>query len=239
AGREKRKADHEATQQGTARRQQQSQQRRPRSPLRIDEVHQAPIAIHEVKVDDGRVHCAQLKQRRHAQRRTAEHGPGMRADQRARAGRQQQARPSAHEDGWHHRFVSAVVRRPSVDAATVQSARAAVDRKRLRVFPCLRCPSGCYNSMAQLLWRPTVKQLIAYLLDHLMLDFDGDLTLETVRDFLRDDDSREGRALVAKLVEDRGVEDMMVTLADCLKDYLRTGVNEEVMREQIRTYAES
>ncbi|HJZ85822.1 MAG TPA: hypothetical protein VKN99_11660 [Polyangia bacterium] len=84
-----------------------------------------------------------------------------------------------------------------------------------------------------------MKQLIAYLLDHLMLDFDGDLTLEMVRDFLRDDESREGRALMAKLVEDRGVEDMMVTLADCLKDYLRSGINEEVMRDQIRTYAES
>jgi hypothetical protein len=84
-----------------------------------------------------------------------------------------------------------------------------------------------------------VKQLIAYLLDHLMLDFDGDLTLEMVRDFLREDDSREGRALLAKLVEDRGVEDMMVTLADCLKDFTRTGINEEVLREQIRTYAES
>lgn len=84
-----------------------------------------------------------------------------------------------------------------------------------------------------------MRQLIAYLLDHLMLDFDGDLTLDMVRDFLREDESREGRALLAKLVEDRGVEDMMVTLADCLKDYLRTGVNEDTMREQIRTYAES
>lgn len=84
-----------------------------------------------------------------------------------------------------------------------------------------------------------MKQLIAYLLDHMMLDFDGDLTLEMVRDFLRDDESREGRALLSKLVEDRGVEDMMVTLADCLKDYLRTGINDETLREQIRTYAES
>ena len=32
---------------------------------------------------------------------------------------------------------------------------------------------------------------------------------------------------------------MMITLADCLQDYLRTGINEEVVREQIRTYAES
>ncbi len=84
-----------------------------------------------------------------------------------------------------------------------------------------------------------MKQLIQYLLENLILDFQGDLTLDMVRDFLRDDDSREGRALLAKLVEDRGVSDMMITLADCLQDYLRTGINDEVIREQIRTYAES
>jgi hypothetical protein len=84
-----------------------------------------------------------------------------------------------------------------------------------------------------------VKQLIQYLLENLILDFQGDLTLDMVRDFLRDDESREGRALLAKLVEDRGVSDMMITLADCLQDYLRTGINDETMREQIRTYAES
>ena len=65
-----------------------------------------------------------------------------------------------------------------------------------------------------------MKQLIQYLLENLILDFQGDLTLDMVRDFLRDDDSREGRALLAKLVEDRGVSDMMITLADCLQDYL-------------------
>jgi hypothetical protein len=84
-----------------------------------------------------------------------------------------------------------------------------------------------------------VKQLIQYLLENLILDFQGDLTLDMVRDFLRDDDSREGRALLAKLVEDRGVSDMMITLADCLQDYLRSGINDDVLREQIRTYAES
>jgi hypothetical protein len=84
-----------------------------------------------------------------------------------------------------------------------------------------------------------VKQLINHLLQNLILDFQGDLTLDMVRDFLRDDDSREGRALLAKLVEDRGVSDMMITLADCLQDYLRTGITEETLREQIRTYAES
>ena len=84
-----------------------------------------------------------------------------------------------------------------------------------------------------------MNRLIAHLLDNLILDFQGDLTLEMVRDFLRDDESREGRALLAKLVEDRGVSDMMITLADCLQDYIRSGISEEVVREQIRTYAES
>jgi hypothetical protein len=84
-----------------------------------------------------------------------------------------------------------------------------------------------------------VKQLIAYLLEHAMLDFSGDLTLDMVRDFLREDDSREGRALLAKLVEDRGVDEMIVTLADCLKDNLRTGLTEDAFRDQIRLYSES
>lgn len=84
-----------------------------------------------------------------------------------------------------------------------------------------------------------MKQLIQYLLENLILDFQGDLTLDMVRDFLRDDESREARALLAKLVEDRGVSDMMITLADCLQDYLKTGINDETLREQIRTYAES
>lgn len=84
-----------------------------------------------------------------------------------------------------------------------------------------------------------MKQLIQYLLENLILDFQGDLTLDMVRDFLRDDESREARALLSKLVEDRGVSDMMITLADCLQDYLKTGINDETLREQIRTYAES
>jgi hypothetical protein len=84
-----------------------------------------------------------------------------------------------------------------------------------------------------------VKQLIAFLLDHAMLDFSGDLTIDMVKDFLREDNSPEGRALLAKLVQDRGVDDMIVTLADCLQEHLRTGLTEDVIYDQIKTYAES
>lgn len=84
-----------------------------------------------------------------------------------------------------------------------------------------------------------MKQLIAYLLDHAVLDFSGDLTLDMIRDFLRDDDGPAGRALLAKIVQERGVNDMVLTLADCLQEYLRTGLTEEVVRDQIKLYAES
>lgn len=84
-----------------------------------------------------------------------------------------------------------------------------------------------------------MKQLIAFLLDHAMLDFSGDLTLEMVKDFLRGDDSTEARALLAKLVQERGVDDMIVTLADCLQEHLRSGLSENVVHDQLKMYAES
>jgi len=84
-----------------------------------------------------------------------------------------------------------------------------------------------------------VKQLIAFLLDHAMLDFSGGLTIEMVKEFLRDDDSAEGKALMAKVMQDGGVEEMQVTLADCLQDNLRTGLNENAIGEQLKLYSES
>jgi hypothetical protein len=60
-----------------------------------------------------------------------------------------------------------------------------------------------------------------------------------VKDFLRNDDSPEARALLTKLVQERGVEDMVVTLADCLQESLRTGLTEDTVRDQLRLYSES
>ncbi|HMU41102.1 MAG TPA: hypothetical protein PKE31_19000 [Pseudomonadota bacterium] len=81
--------------------------------------------------------------------------------------------------------------------------------------------------------------LINYLLDNLMLDFQGDLSMDLVRDFLRDDRSRDAEQLRAKLLETRSTSEMMITLADCLKEHVRTGINEDVIREQLRMYTES
>jgi len=84
-----------------------------------------------------------------------------------------------------------------------------------------------------------VKELIRYLLENMYLDFQGEISLDTVRQFLRGDDSREARQLLQKLIEDKGVDDLLLTLADVLKEHIRSGVNEEVLREQLQLYAES
>ena len=82
-------------------------------------------------------------------------------------------------------------------------------------------------------------QLVAYLMDNIILDFQGDLSLDMVRDYLRDDDSREAKALLAKLVEDRGVNEMLLCIADCLRESLQTGVRPEVIKSQVKIYVES
>lgn len=84
-----------------------------------------------------------------------------------------------------------------------------------------------------------MKELVRYLLENCYFDFQGDITIDQVRQYLREDDSREARALLSKLIEDKGVDDLLITLADCLKDYIRTGVTDEVIREQLVLYSES
>jgi hypothetical protein len=84
-----------------------------------------------------------------------------------------------------------------------------------------------------------VNRLIEYLRQHLMIDFQGDLTVAKVRELLAGDDSRDAKTLLAKVVADKSVEDMMIVLADCLLEHVQTSLTDEVMREQIRMYSES
>ncbi len=84
-----------------------------------------------------------------------------------------------------------------------------------------------------------MKELVRYLLENLQLDFQGEVSLDQVRQFLRGDDSREAKQLLQKLIDDGNVDDLVMALADVLKDHIRSGINEQVMREQLVTYAES
>jgi hypothetical protein len=84
-----------------------------------------------------------------------------------------------------------------------------------------------------------VRELVRYMLENAYIDFQGDLSMEKVREFLRDDETREARSLLAKLIDDKGVDELLITIADCLKDHIRSGINEETIREQLSTYSES
>lgn len=84
-----------------------------------------------------------------------------------------------------------------------------------------------------------MKELIPYLVANMVLDFKGDVSMETVRRILSEDDGPEARRLLAKLLEDKGVDEMLITLADCLKEHVAAGISERVVREQIMLYADS
>lgn len=84
-----------------------------------------------------------------------------------------------------------------------------------------------------------MKELVRYLLENMYVDFQGEISLDQVRQFLRGDDSRESKQLLQKLIEDKGVDDLLITLADVLKEHVRTGINDQTMKEQLVMYAES
>lgn len=84
-----------------------------------------------------------------------------------------------------------------------------------------------------------MNRLIEYLRANLMIDFQGDLSVAKVRELLQGDDSRDAKSLLSKLVADRKVEDMILVLADCLLEPVQRACTDEVMREQLRMYAES
>jgi hypothetical protein len=100
-------------------------------------------------------------------------------------------------------------------------------------------PARLQNPSNEAARRIRVKELAHYLLDHAIIDFEGAITIEQVRQFLRDDDSREARLLLSKLIEDKGVDDLLIVVADCLREHLRTGINDDIVREQLSTYSES
>ncbi len=84
-----------------------------------------------------------------------------------------------------------------------------------------------------------MKELVRYLIENMYLDFQGDISVERVREFLREDDSREARQLLSKIIEDRGIDDLLIALADCLKEHIRTGISESIVHEELGLYSES
>lgn len=73
----------------------------------------------------------------------------------------------------------------------------------------------------------------------MFVDFQGELSVEKLKELLAGDDSRDGRNLLARVTRDQGTNDMMVALADCLLEVVQKALTDEVMREQLRAYVEA
>jgi hypothetical protein len=84
-----------------------------------------------------------------------------------------------------------------------------------------------------------VQRLIEHLRKNLILDFQGELTVAMVREFLAGDDSRDAKQLLNKLVAAKTAEEMVLVLSDCLVEHVQNSLTDDVMRENIRMYAES
>lgn len=84
-----------------------------------------------------------------------------------------------------------------------------------------------------------MKELTLYLLENLVLDFQGEVSVEAVRNFLREDDSTEARRLLKKIIEEDGIDDLLITVADCLKDNIASGIHQASMRDALNLYSES
>lgn len=84
-----------------------------------------------------------------------------------------------------------------------------------------------------------MNELAQFLLGKLIFDFDGEVTADSVRAFLRRDDQADSRALLQKIIEENGIEDLLITLADCLTSDLSTGITVDVILKHLNSYAES
>ena len=84
-----------------------------------------------------------------------------------------------------------------------------------------------------------MNRLVAYLRENVFVDFQGELSVEKLKELLAGDDSRDARNLLARVTRDKGTNDMMVALADCLLEVVQTALSDDVMREQLRAYVEA
>lgn len=82
-------------------------------------------------------------------------------------------------------------------------------------------------------------ELAQYLLQNLIVDFEGEVTTDSIRAFLRQDESADARKLMQKIIEEKGIDELLITLADCLAANMSTGINAATIREHLSNYSES
>ena len=85
----------------------------------------------------------------------------------------------------------------------------------------------------------TLNELAQYLIENIILDFEGDVTTETVRAFLRKDDSPQARALLQRIIEEQGIDELLLALADCLTAELSKKFTPADVTDHLISYSEA
>ncbi|MBN2718289.1 MAG: hypothetical protein JXX14_20765 [Deltaproteobacteria bacterium] len=84
-----------------------------------------------------------------------------------------------------------------------------------------------------------MNELAQYLIENIILDFEGDVTTDTVRAFLRKDSSPQARALLQRIIEDQGIDELLLALADCLAAELPKKFSTADVTDHLISYSEA
>jgi len=82
-----------------------------------------------------------------------------------------------------------------------------------------------------------VEKLAEYFLEHLVLDMDGALDLDELREMVAD--SPDGAELLKRLETEEDLEEFIITLVDGLKDRLSEGIRKDTILEELDAFLES
>jgi len=85
--------------------------------------------------------------------------------------------------------------------------------------------------------RINVEKLAEYFLEHLVLDMDGALDLEELREMVAD--TPDGAELMKHLETEDDLEEFIITLVDGLKDRLVEGIRKETILEELDAILDS
>ncbi len=82
-------------------------------------------------------------------------------------------------------------------------------------------------------------ELCSYIMEHLVLDLDGDISMDSMNEMLVRDGSQLARDLRARLIAEQGPNEFLLVLVDCLRESLRDGIGEAKVLEQVKFYLDA
>ncbi len=84
-----------------------------------------------------------------------------------------------------------------------------------------------------------MNELAQYLIQNMLVDFEGEVTTDGVRAFLREDSGHTAMALLQKIIEEKGIDELLIAIADCLTAEIQKVISTDVIIEHLTSYSES